>query len=199
MLQMIEWNAVKYDTWNAAAKAVGVQAITLKRRIKKGQTCDADMKRGTPVTWDGTRYLSVRSAAKALGITPETLRRWLEKRDYGPLVEPGKLLIKKPVAAPVIDPLEQLCELEARHLSRLARSIQHDSHFTPDDIEALFNAANFQCQDSGIPYSEATPLCVGLLKPLLHGGVRRYNLRIVQATRRFQYPKRFISRWAVSA
>ena len=198
-LQLIEWNGVKYDTWNAAAKAVGVQAITLKRRIRNGKTCDADMVRGTPVTWEGTRYPSIRAAAKALGVMPETLRRWLEKRDYGPFVEPGMLLIKKPIEEPVIDALTRRCEMEAQHLNRLAGSIRHKGRFTADDIRALYEAAGWQCQDSGIAYSEATPLCVVLLKPLLHGGLRRYNLRVVQSTRRFQYPKRFISRWAVSA
>lgn len=69
----IIWNGIKYLSINKASVAIGVGYGTMLSRIKKGYTCDADIKTpGAPlknVTWNSVHYASVTEAAKKNGIT----------------------------------------------------------------------------------------------------------------------------------
>lgn len=70
----VEWNGVKYASCVEAARCNGVTFATMRSRLSKGLTCDAE---ANPLRrkcrWNGVEYTSLKEAADALGIKPGTL------------------------------------------------------------------------------------------------------------------------------
>lgn len=65
---VITWNGKTYETKAEAARANGLTYGQLHSRLRKGYTCDADVKPNTklgkPCVWNGKRYKSVADAAR---------------------------------------------------------------------------------------------------------------------------------------
>lgn len=83
----VKWNGITYWTIQEAADANYVSYDAMRRRLKKGWTCDEDMyrhKRKRPKdrirpTWNGVQYDSLEEGARALGITRSALSARLRK------------------------------------------------------------------------------------------------------------------------
>jgi len=79
------WNGVFYPSITAAARALGISVHTMRYRLAKKWTCDADVERGgrsKPVYWNGVKYPSCDAAAKAHYISRAGMWYRVVKRGY---------------------------------------------------------------------------------------------------------------------
>lgn len=72
------WNGVHYNTVKDAAQAIGISPSAMHIRLKRGLTCDEEVKprnhdKRTPCTWNGIAYQSITDAARANGLTVDTM------------------------------------------------------------------------------------------------------------------------------
>ena len=74
------WNGVEYSSVKLASRALGITAVAMWQRIKKGQVCDADVySNSIPCTWNGINYPSKEAAERVLGLTAGVLQNRLDK------------------------------------------------------------------------------------------------------------------------
>ena len=75
-----EWNGVQYSSVKAAAKAIGITANTLQRRLWKGQVADSEVKpHEKPISYNGVEYPSISAAARAHNITFTSMWHRIQK------------------------------------------------------------------------------------------------------------------------
>jgi hypothetical protein len=74
------WNGVEYPSVNLAARELGITAVAMWQRIKKGQVCDTDVySNSIPCVWNGIEYPSKEAAERKLGLAAGVLQNRLNK------------------------------------------------------------------------------------------------------------------------
>lgn len=76
-----QWNNLDYPSVSAAARACGINAKNMQKRLLKGYTCDDDVPeigpRRKPCKWKGIDYPSISEAAKASHVSVSVMSRYL--------------------------------------------------------------------------------------------------------------------------
>lgn len=78
----VRWEGITYESYNAAARALGIRLATVRYRAIRGYECEADVLRGRnwrPCEWNGKQYPNARRAALENWITPEGMRKRINK------------------------------------------------------------------------------------------------------------------------
>lgn len=78
----VEWEGVTYESYNAAARKLGIPLSTVRYRALKGYKSEADALRGRnwqPCEWNGITYLNTTQAARENWITPPGMRKRVQK------------------------------------------------------------------------------------------------------------------------
>lgn len=91
----VMWNGIRYRSIAAAARALGVTDSTLRDRLKRGHTCDADVGTEIPTIWNGIEYPSIKKAAEAAGVSDDVMGDRLKHgyRDDSELVSRRKKVV----------------------------------------------------------------------------------------------------------
>lgn len=79
------WNGIEYRSMNEAAMALGICESTMRNRVLKGYTCDADLnvtRRRVACEWNGVKFNTLQEAADANWISREGMWYRVVKRGY---------------------------------------------------------------------------------------------------------------------
>ena len=89
--QPCEWNGITYPSITAGAKALGITAHALKRRLHQGWRCDADIVPAEvvwkeiatqhpkpPIVFSGKTFTSYKEMAEHYGVSEATARRYVK-------------------------------------------------------------------------------------------------------------------------
>lgn len=63
----VEWNGITYESYNDAARKLGLRVSTVRNRAVRGHKCEADVLRARgwrACEWNGKEYPSIAAAAR---------------------------------------------------------------------------------------------------------------------------------------